>query len=94
MQIRRKDIIDKFIEKHVDSKNALQRWIEITEKSIWESHADIKFDFPSADYVGKGKYVFNIRGNHYRLIVVVIFVLSSVTVDFVGTHKEYDKLKL
>jgi mRNA-degrading endonuclease HigB of HigAB toxin-antitoxin module len=42
MKIRRKDVIDKFIEKHADSKNALQRWIEIVEKSIWKSHADIK----------------------------------------------------
>ncbi|MDR3266750.1 MAG: type II toxin-antitoxin system HigB family toxin [Tannerella sp.] len=26
--------------------------------------------FPSVDYVGNGRYVFNIRGNNYRLAVV------------------------
>ena len=34
--------------------------------------------------------VFNIKGNHYRLIVAVAYKLGVVYVKFIGTHKEYD----
>lgn len=49
-------------------------------------------DFPSADYVGNQHYVFNIKGNNYRLIVVVMFMPGLVYIRWVGTHKEYDKI--
>ncbi|MDR2840198.1 MAG: type II toxin-antitoxin system HigB family toxin [Paludibacter sp.] len=94
MKIRKKEIIDKFSIKHADSTNALQHWADAVKEAEWKSHSDIKVDFPSADYIGKGRYVFNIKGNNYRLIVVIVFITGSVIVDFVGTHSEYDKLKL
>ena len=48
--------------------------------------------FPSADYVKNGRYVFNIGGNNYRVVTVVIFIGGVVNVRFVGTHAEYDKI--
>lgn len=92
MNIRRKDIIDNFIKNHADALNALQRWVSIVAKAAWKSHADIKTGFPSADYVGNERYVFNIRGNTYRMVVVVAFVVGLLTVRFLGTHGEYDKI--
>ena len=56
------------------------------------SHADIKQMFPSADYVKNGRYVFNIGGNKYRLVAVVIFVAGVMNIRFIGTHAEYDKI--
>lgn len=75
-----------------DSKVALERWYEIVEDAEWRNFSDIRKDFPSADYVGNQHYVFNIRGNNYRLIVVVKFVMGYVFVRFVGTHQEYDRI--
>ncbi|MDR1182649.1 MAG: type II toxin-antitoxin system HigB family toxin [Bacteroidales bacterium] len=92
MNIRRKDIIDNFIKNHADAKRALQRWIDIVEKSEWKSHADIKSDFPTVDYVGNERYVFNIRGNNYRMVAVVIFTAGLLTIRFLGTHDKYDKI--
>ena len=48
--------------------------------------------YASADYVGNNRYVFNIRGNKYRLVAVVVFFMGELNVRFVGTHKEYDKI--
>ena len=37
-------------------------------------------------------YVFNIKGNRYRLVVVVKFRMGYVFIRFVGTHAEYDRI--
>lgn len=75
-----------------DSKVALERWYNIAENAQWNNFADIKKDFPSTDFVGNQHYVFNIRGNKYRLIVVIKFTISRIFIRFVGNHEEYDKI--
>lgn len=77
---------------HEDARIALERWYDITEDAQWRNLSDIKVDFPATDYVGNQHYVFNIKGNHYRLIVVVKFTIGYVFIRFVGTHEEYDKI--
>ena len=42
--------------------------------------------------LGNQHYVFNIRGNKYRLVVVVKFVMGYVFIRFVGTHEEYGNI--
>lgn len=74
-----------------DAQVALERWYEVTEAAQWNTFADIRMDFGSVDAVGNQHYVFNIRGNRYRLVVVIKFVMGYVFIRFVGTHEEYDK---
>lgn len=94
MKIRRRELLDDFTVKHADIKNALQRWVDMVEEAEWKSHTDLKTSFPSADYIGNARYVFNIKGNNYRIIAIVIFIGGLITIDFIGTHAEYDKLNL
>lgn len=75
-----------------DSKIALERWYQIAEEAEWKNFSDIRVDFPNADYVGNQHYVFNIKGNNYRLIIVIKFTINRIFIRFVGTHKEYDKI--
>lgn len=77
---------------HSDAKEALERWYAIAEDASWQNLSEIRLDFPSADYVGNQHYVFNIRGNKYRLVVVIKFTIGYVFIRFVGTHSEYDKI--
>lgn len=79
-------------EGHGDSKIALERWYDIAEQAEWKNLSDIKTDFPATDYVGNQRYVFNIKGNKYRLVVVVKFTISHIFIRFVGTHSEYEKI--
>ena len=38
------------------------------------------------------RIVFNIKGNDYRLIVLILFRKGKIFIRFVGTHKEHDKV--
>jgi len=84
--------IEQFITKHAITKNALENWVNVVESSKWKNHAELKQTFPSADYVGNAKYVFNIKGNEYRIVAVVVFVAGTFTIRFIGTHEEYNKI--
>ena len=67
--------------------------LKFVEKTEWKSHAELKQAFPSADYVGNDRYVFNISGNKFRLVTIVVFFQGFLHIRFVGTHAEYDKIK-
>lgn len=74
-----------------DSRVALERWYDIAQQAEWHTLSDIREDFPATDYIGNQHYVFNIRGNNYRLVVVIKFTIGRAYIRFVGTHSEYDK---
>jgi len=75
-----------------DSRVALERWYDVAKKAEWKNFSDIKVDFHNTDYVGNQHYVFNIKGNKYRLVVVVKFTMGHIFIRFVGTHDEYNKI--
>jgi len=79
-----------FWQKYPDSKTALERWSGIIKKNNFDSFAQLRETFPSADLVGK-LTVFNIGGNKYRLIAAIHFNRQKVYIRDVLTHKEYDK---
>ncbi len=93
MKIINKQALTGFTRKHADTVNSINRWVDIVESNDFEDHNDLIGVFPSADYVGKGRYVFNIKGNRYRLVVVVVFTDRYLRVKFCGTHAEYDRIK-
>ena len=93
MRIFTEQALKEYAEAHLDVKVALQEWTTIVKKSEWTCFSDIKKSFNSVDSVGNQHYVFNIKGNNYRLIVVVKFTIKFVYIRFIGTHAEYDKIK-
>ena len=92
MRIRNKELLDKYAVKHANIRNSLQHWINFVEEAEWKSHNELKIDFPTADYIGNGRYVFNIQGNNYRIIVIVLFIEGYLKIRFIGTHAEYNKI--
>ena len=92
MRIFTEQTLKEYISKNPKSKVALQEWATIVQKSKWESFADVKATFNSVDNVGNQHYVFNIKGNTYRLVVVIKFTIKFVYIRFIGTHTEYDKI--
>lgn len=84
--------IKTFIERHNDSKTALEEWYYKTTRAEWRNLSDIKKNFNSVDYVGNNRFVFNVKGNNYRLVAIIIFSSQKVYIRFIGTHAEYDKI--
>ena len=81
-----------FYTKHADAKTAIEEWFHKTAKANWESFADIKKTFNSVDTVGNQRFVFNIKGNDYRLVTLIKFKIKMVYIRFIGTHKDYDNI--
>ena len=92
MRIVAKKTIVAFYTWHADAKVALEDWYEKVESAEWENFAQLRMSFASADHVGNKRIVFNIRGNEYRLVAIVLFKVKMVYVRFIGTHQDYDKL--
>ena len=55
MKILFPERIEEFSRKHADAKEALERWSGILADAEWKTHADLKADFPSADFVGNNR---------------------------------------
>ena len=92
MRIIGRRILREFWEKHPDATIALQTWFQDVEHSAWISPADIKAVYRNASFVANNRVVFNIKGNHYRLVVLVVYQHGVVYIRFVGTHEEYDRI--
>ena len=77
---------------HPDVEQSLKAWVDEVKQANWTQPSEIKAQFGSASILKNRRVVFNIKGNHYRLVVAVAYKFSAVYVKFIGTHVEYDAL--
>lgn len=89
--ISRKTLRD-FWERHPDAGQPLQAWYVDAKASTWRSPSDIKSVYRNASFVGNDRVVFNIKGNTYRLVVVIQYQFGIVYIRFVGSHEQYDRI--
>lgn len=92
MRIFTEKPLKQYADSHPEARTAIQDWIRKVKEARWRTLADIKQTFNSVDYVGNQRYVFNIKGNDYRLIVVIQFRPQFVYIRFIGTYSEYDRI--
>ncbi len=78
------------------SRGRFQAWISLIRISDWSYPEDIRATFPTADLLGNGsqRVVFDIGGNHYRMICTYLFGKNKVHlfVKWIGTHAAYDRI--
>jgi mRNA interferase HigB len=89
-----RQLIEKFIRKHANSKSSLSAWLEEAEDAAWETPQDIKDRYRSADFLSGNRVIFDIGGNNYRLMVLVRYRNGMLLIQKIGTHAEYSKWKL
>ena len=81
-----------FWHKHPNAEQALRLWETRIKVASWDSIHDAQKAFSDVEALGKHRLVFNIKGNHYRLITKVNYKAKKVFVIWIGSHKEYDKI--
>lgn len=91
MKVLGRDKLVEFYTKHANVKSALDVWFSEVESAAWSTPQDIKNRYSSADFLADNRVIFNIKGNHYRLVVKVKYQNGIVVVEWVGTHSEYKK---
>jgi mRNA interferase HigB len=78
--------------RYADARRALEDWHAQVSHADWVTPADIKRLYGDASILKKGRVVFNICGNKYRLVVRINYPYRVVYVRFVGTHAQYDQI--
>lgn len=87
-----KKTLQDYSRKQRSANYALNKWYKLAKAADWSKHADVKNSFPDVDYVGNDRYVFNIKGNSFRLVAMIFFDKRTLFVRFIGTHSEYDQI--
>lgn len=75
-----------------EAEKALLSWFENASEADWASFHDVKKTFNSVDAVGNDRYVFNVEGNKYRLVALILFPIRTMYILFLGTHDAYNKI--
>ena len=93
MRVIGKGKIVDFCRKHKDACAQVKAWLSEAENASWHTPQDIKNRYSSVSFLPERIVIFNIRGNHYRLVVKIAFNTQVVQVMWLGTHAEYDRKK-
>jgi mRNA interferase HigB len=96
MNIGKIDILEKYIKKQKNNelKKHINIWRDKTNNAEWKCQDDIRNTFTKASFLPHNRVVFNIVGGSYRLSVIVVYVIDFVSIEWIGTHGEYDRLDL
>lgn len=89
------ELIDAAKRKHAAIRKSLDVWLSLTLLSDWKHFEDMKKTFNSVDPV-KGKsdsFIFDIKGNDFRITAWVYFPAQTVEIEKIQTHAEYSKKK-
>ena len=91
--IARKTLLE-YCKKYPLAANALLEWYHEFQKANFRNFNELKKQYGNASIVADDRVVFNIMGNHYRLVVRVVFDYKAAQVKWFGTHAEYDKISV
>ena len=92
LRVIAKKILRDFWEIHNDCEHQLKSWYQEASRAEWKNPNDIKAEDSSVSILNNNRFVFNIKGNSYRLIVKINFDYQMIWIRFIGTHAEYDKI--
>lgn len=95
MRIITRRRLNEYAKLHPYAAVSLSAWHDVTRKSAWGSLQETRQTLPHADpaIVGSGKTViiFNIAGNHHRLITAIHYDTGKVFILEILNHSESSK---
>lgn len=95
MRIITRRRLNEYAALHPNAAVSLSAWYEATKKSAWGSLQDLRQTFPHADPAkvasGKTVTIFNIAGNHHRLVTAIHYDTGKIFILEILTHADYSK---
>ncbi len=91
MRIVGREKLVKFCSAHGEARNWIANWLGEAEVASWESPQAIKNRYPAASFLANNVVIFNVKGNAFRLEVVVAYRTGIIQVFWAGTHAQYDR---
>ena len=92
MRVIAKRVLRDFWLKHPLVEQQMKYWHKEMVGASWSSPVHIKNKYPSASILDNQRVVFNIKGNHYRIVIRINYQFKIIWIRFVGTHSEYDQI--
>ena len=89
--INRKTLLA-YADKYPNAKNALFEWYYEFQSGDFRTFQELKALYGNASLVGDDRVVLNIMGNHYRLVIRIVFIYKTIQIKWFGTHSEYDRI--
>lgn len=90
MRVTKRQPLNDFIRRHNQASKGLLAWWQVASTATWRSIHDVRATYPQADVVGAFT-VFNIKGNDYRLIILIDYARQVIYIRDILTHEEYDR---
>ena len=90
MHIITRKRLPEFVREHPNAENGLEHWYRLMKRNQFRSFAELRRTFPSADQVND-LTVFNISGNHFRLIAAIHYNTGRVYIRHILSHADYDR---
>jgi mRNA interferase HigB len=75
-----------------DSEQSILSWFAEAKSAEWKNPNHVKDQYSNASILKRGRVVFNIAGNKYRLVVKINYDKAIVYIRFIGTHEQYDEI--
>jgi len=92
VRVLSKRTLREFWLKHEDCENQLLGWYKEMKLAQFGSSEELLLAYSNIRSIGNNRYIFNIKGNNYRLVVKANFELKTIWIRFVGTHSQYDQI--
>ncbi|MEZ4735915.1 MAG: type II toxin-antitoxin system HigB family toxin [Caldilineaceae bacterium] len=90
MHIITRKRLQEFAGEHPNAESGLEHWYRLIKRNNFRSFVELRQTFPAADQVND-LTVFNISGNHFRLIAAIHYNTGRVYIRHILTHAEYDR---
>lgn len=91
MRIVGREKLAEFCSAHGEARKWISHWLGEVEAAAWENPQAIKDRFPAASFLADNAVIFNVKGNSFRLEVVVAYQTGVIQIIWVGTHAQYDR---
>lgn len=84
--------LNEYRRRYPEADAALKAWKAQIEGQNYQHFIALKSTFGRADFIKPDRVIFNVEGNHFRLITAVDFNRQVVLVKWFGRHKDDDKI--